>query len=67
MEDTYKSVLAFDGQDANAFYGVFDGHGGARASTYTAQNLFAAVQDEALFRDPEFALTRGHQRVGSPS
>ncbi|XP_031480957.1 probable protein phosphatase 2C 59 [Nymphaea colorata] len=49
MEDFYEtSIAGVDGEIVGLF-GVFDGHGGARAAEYVKQNLFSN-----LIRHPEF-------------
>jgi serine/threonine protein phosphatase PrpC len=43
MEDTYQAAVDLGGDPTKAFYGVFDGHGGAHASEYTAENLHKLI------------------------
>uniref|UniRef100_A0A6A7FWZ6 Protein phosphatase 2C n=1 Tax=Hirondellea gigas TaxID=1518452 RepID=A0A6A7FWZ6_9CRUS len=63
MEDTYRAVLNFSGDAMSGFYGVFDGHGGEKASSFSAKHMYTAVSNESLFRDPETALKRGYQQL----
>jgi len=64
MEDTYQAVLNIDGDALNALYGVFDGHGGKRASAFAAQRLFDVVEASGkLFSDPSRALVEGYLNV----
>ncbi|KAL0341260.1 UNVERIFIED_CONTAM: putative protein phosphatase 2C 25 [Sesamum radiatum] len=39
MEDRYAAVLCSEGDSKQAFFGVFDGHGGAGAAEFAAKNL----------------------------
>lgn len=65
MEDTYRAVWNVNGDSLSAFYGVFDGHGGERASTFSAKFMFSTLSKESLFRNPGHALKRGYQQVSS--
>ncbi|KAI3667760.1 hypothetical protein L6452_42829 [Arctium lappa] len=46
MEDRFKAVVDFNGQNKQAFFGVFDGHGGSKAAEFAAENLENRIQDE---------------------
>eukprot|EP00479_Gromia_sphaerica_P014839 TRINITY_DN9129_c0_g1_i1.p1 TRINITY_DN9129_c0_g1~~TRINITY_DN9129_c0_g1_i1.p1 ORF type:complete len:87 (+),score=21.97 TRINITY_DN9129_c0_g1_i1:168-428(+) len=64
MEDTYTSELKV--ANGIAFYGVFDGHGGHRASKYVAEKIWTKIHKNdttSLRDDPKSALIRGHQQV----
>jgi len=39
MEDTYQAAINLGGKPKHAFYGVYDGHGGHRASDFSAEHL----------------------------
>jgi protein phosphatase 1L len=39
MEDTYQAAINLGGKPKHAFYGVYDGHGGHRASDFAAEHL----------------------------
>ncbi|KAI3793230.1 hypothetical protein L1987_35846 [Smallanthus sonchifolius] len=39
MEDRYSAVVDLQGYSKQAFFGVFDGHGGAKAVEFSANNL----------------------------
>ncbi|CAN1180231.1 Probable protein phosphatase 2C 2 [Linum perenne] len=39
MEDRFSAVVDIHGDPKQAFFGVFDGHGGAKAAKYAAKNL----------------------------
>lgn len=39
MEDTHKIIPCLKGHLNNAFFGVYDGHGGSKAAKFVAQNL----------------------------
>ncbi|KAL6581234.1 hypothetical protein OROMI_007157 [Orobanche minor] len=46
MEDRYVAVVGSTGDFDQAFFGVFDGHGGAGAAEYAAKNLEKNVMTE---------------------
>ncbi|KAI3721032.1 hypothetical protein L2E82_32035 [Cichorium intybus] len=39
MEDRYSAVVGLQGDSKQAFFGVFDGHGGEKAAEFAAKNL----------------------------
>ncbi|KAK4385327.1 putative protein phosphatase 2C 25 [Sesamum angolense] len=53
MEDRYAAVLGLQGDSKQAFFGVFDGHGGAGAAEFAAQNLEKNVMNELSKRREE--------------
>ncbi|PWA41168.1 hypothetical protein CTI12_AA443730 [Artemisia annua] len=46
MEDRFKAVVEFNGQHKQAFFGVFDGHGGPKAAAFAAENLYKNIVTE---------------------
>nr|GMD22301.1 probable protein phosphatase 2C 25 [Ipomoea batatas] len=46
MEDRYSALLNLHGDPKQGIFGVFDGHGGAKAAEYAAQNLSKNILDE---------------------
>nr|GEZ24890.1 probable protein phosphatase 2C 25 [Tanacetum cinerariifolium] len=46
MEDRYSAVVGLQGDSKQAFFGVFDGHGGAKAAEYSAKNLNTNIMSE---------------------
>ncbi|KAI3760395.1 hypothetical protein L1987_50790 [Smallanthus sonchifolius] len=46
MEDRFKAVVEFNGQHKQAFFGVFDGHGGSKAAEFAAENLDTNIVNE---------------------
>ncbi|KAH6798050.1 Protein phosphatase 2C family protein [Perilla frutescens var. hirtella] len=46
MEDRYSTVLGFQGDQKQAFFGVFDGHGGTSAAEFAAENLDKNIINE---------------------
>lgn len=51
-----------------AFFGIFDGHGGAKAAEFAANNLQKNVLDEVIVRDEddvEEAVKRGYLNTDS--
>eukprot|EP01018_Ginkgo_biloba_P023426 Gb_01169 [translate_table: standard] len=49
MEDTYCATTEIHGDSKQAFFGVFDGHGGRRAADFAAENLGENILD-AVFK-----------------
>jgi len=49
MEDTYTVHENLDGLGNEAYFGVFDGHGGRRAADFAAQNLYEYISSDKLF------------------
>ncbi|KAG6583354.1 putative protein phosphatase 2C 25, partial [Cucurbita argyrosperma subsp. argyrosperma] len=46
MEDRYSAVVDLRGNSKEAFFGVFDGHGGAKAAEFAANNLEKNILNE---------------------
>lgn len=46
MEDRFKAVVEFNRQHKQAFFGVFDGHGGSIAAEFAAENLAKNILNE---------------------
>lgn len=53
MEDRYSAALNLQGDPKQAFFGVFDGHGGAKAAEFAADNLEKNILDEVVRRDDD--------------
>ncbi|KAK6122026.1 hypothetical protein DH2020_044233 [Rehmannia glutinosa] len=67
MEDRYVAVSGSKDSD-QAFFGVFDGHGGAGAAEYAANNVEKNVMNEVLKRTEESieeAVTQGYLTTDS--
>ncbi|WRX12559.1 PPM-type phosphatase-like domain - like 7 [Theobroma cacao] len=45
MEDRYSAVVNLTGDSKQAFFGVFDGHGGSKAAEFAAKNLDKKVME----------------------
>ncbi|CAA6663920.1 unnamed protein product [Spirodela intermedia] len=66
MEDGYGVITNIRGDPKQAFFGVFDGHGGRAAVDYVSKNLgkniVAALEDleQKGNGDPETAIVRGY-------
>jgi len=56
MEDTYQAAINLSGKSNQAFYGVYDGHGGHRASDFTAENLHKLILKSDYELQPQRAL-----------
>ncbi|KAE8688521.1 putative protein phosphatase 2C 25 [Hibiscus syriacus] len=51
MEDRFSASVELQGDSKQAFFGVFDGHGGAKAAEFAAQKLEKNIIDEVGRRD----------------
>ncbi|XP_044482427.1 probable protein phosphatase 2C 25 [Mangifera indica] len=51
MEDRYSAVTDFQGDSKQAIFGIFDGHGGAKAAEFAAENLDKNIFKEVMKRD----------------
>lgn len=57
MEDRYNIVGSVKGDFLSSFYGVFDGHGGARAAQFCAENMCRILTQNPVYdSDPSLAL-----------
>lgn len=68
MEDRYSAVVDLQGDQKQAFYGIFDGHGGAKAAEFAAENLDKNILDEILIREEdeiEEAVKQGYLNTDS--
>ncbi|XP_022752915.1 probable protein phosphatase 2C 25 [Durio zibethinus] len=50
MEDRFSASVKLQGDSKQAFFGVFDGHGGAKAAEFAARQLEKNVLDEVVRR-----------------
>ncbi|KAI8540116.1 hypothetical protein RHMOL_Rhmol09G0236900 [Rhododendron molle] len=53
MEDRYSAVVNIQGDSKQAFFGVFDGHGGAKAAEFAANNMGRNIMKEVTGRREE--------------
>ncbi|GAV66594.1 PP2C domain-containing protein, partial [Cephalotus follicularis] len=53
MEDRYSALVDVHGDPKQALFGVFDGHGGAKAAEFAAENLNKYILDEVVRRDED--------------
>ncbi|KAE9606017.1 hypothetical protein Lal_00025418 [Lupinus albus] len=68
MEDRYSATDNLRGESKLALFGVFDGHGGAKAAEFAAKNLEKNVLDEVIISDEEDigeAVKRGYLNTDS--
>ncbi|EXB94101.1 putative protein phosphatase 2C 25 [Morus notabilis] len=70
MEDRYSAALNLHGDPKQAFFGVFDGHGGAKAAEFAADNLEKNILVEVVRRSDdddeiEEAVKRGYLNTDS--
>lgn len=59
MEDTFRAELSVLGSSANAYFAVYDGHGGDNASRFLQEDLHKRIEEdpELLSDDPISAIT----------
>ncbi|XP_043723979.1 probable protein phosphatase 2C 25 [Telopea speciosissima] len=50
MEDRYSAVFDLQGDPKQAFFGIFDGHGGAKAAEFAAEKLDKNIMGELMRR-----------------
>ncbi|WJZ89100.1 hypothetical protein VitviT2T_008346 [Vitis vinifera] len=68
MEDRYSAVVDLQGDHKQAFFGIFDGHGGAKAAEFAAQNLKNNILDEVVRRgDDEIEESVKHGYLNTDS
>ncbi|XP_031271852.1 probable protein phosphatase 2C 25 [Pistacia vera] len=68
MEDRYSAVLDFQGDSKQAVFGIFDGHGGAKAAEFAAENLDKNILEEVMKRgehEIRDAVKRGYLNTDS--
>ncbi|CAL5404658.1 unnamed protein product [Camellia sinensis] len=53
MEDRYSALVNLLGDSKQAFFGVFDGHGGGKAAEFVAKNLDRNIMKEVMSRCEE--------------
>ncbi|CAI9774915.1 unnamed protein product [Fraxinus pennsylvanica] len=53
MEDRYSAVLDLQGDSKQAFFGVYDGHGGAGAAEFVSKNLDRNIMNKVATRTQE--------------
>ncbi|CAI5974640.1 unnamed protein product [Closterium sp. NIES-64] len=65
MEDAYQAITQFGTSPGNAFFGVFDGHGGTMAARFAAGNIAGNVLKAAQqgAESPEAALVEGFKET----
>ncbi|KAH7285829.1 hypothetical protein KP509_33G047800 [Ceratopteris richardii] len=51
MEDAHTAITNFQGKSNQAFFGVFDGHGGNQTAQYVAQNIGRHIGEAILSTD----------------
>ncbi len=82
MEDAYAAELKFKGNPQEAFFGIYDGHGGDEAAIATARGLPTAsgriaplhelvaqssLSDDALYRDAYLKMDKNFQNYSQNS
>lgn len=67
LEDRYAAVLGIHGDPKQAFFGVFDGHGGAGAAEFASTNLERNIMIEVSKRSDEIeeAVKEGYLATDS--
>ncbi|KAK4427132.1 putative protein phosphatase 2C 25 [Sesamum alatum] len=51
MEDRYSALVGLHGDSNQAYFGIFDGHGGSKAAEFAADNLNKNIIDELKRRE----------------
>lgn len=66
MEDRHSAALDLRGDPQMAFFGIFDGHGGSKASQFASENLCDRILEETITRtgDEESIKTEEAVRNG---
>ncbi|KAL9271112.1 putative protein phosphatase 2C 25 [Drosera capensis] len=68
MEDRFSAVVDVNGNEKQGFFGVFDGHGGAKAAEFAAENMKKNIMDEVMKRGQdgvEEAVRQGYLKTDS--
>ncbi|GAB2263213.1 hypothetical protein Droror1_Dr00004210 [Drosera rotundifolia] len=68
MEDRFSAVVDVNGDSKQGFFGVFDGHGGAKAAEFGVENMNKNIMDEVMRRgqdDVEEAVRQGYLKTDS--
>lgn len=63
MEDTYMASINLRGNPKQAFFGVFDGHGGARTSQFSAANLHKLIAQQDFVQEPAATLCTAFRQL----
>ncbi|KAG8714274.1 Protein phosphatase 2C 2, partial [Ceratobasidium sp. 394] len=59
MEDAHATVLKLDDHTNNAFFAVFDGHGGSTVAKYAGKHVHERLKSDAEYqKDYKAALKR---------
>ena len=53
MEDNHKAIVNVLGDSKQAFFGVFDGHGGRNAAAFAAENIGQNIVDAMISMEDE--------------
>ncbi|MBA0552763.1 hypothetical protein Golob_023542 [Gossypium lobatum] len=56
MEDRFSASVELQGDTKQAFFGIFDGHGGAKAAEFAAQKLEKNILDQVITRRDNTAV-----------
>lgn len=61
MEDSHTHILSLNDDPSAAFFGVFDGHGGAKIANFVSKNLHKMVTEREEYKSQnyEVALVQG--------
>ena len=64
MEDAHVALPVPEGTGVDAFFGVFDGHGGSRAAEWVSHNMYSALLNADAFKEGDMARAM-HQAFAS--
>ncbi|ELU44409.1 protein phosphatase type 2C [Rhizoctonia solani AG-1 IA] len=54
MEDAHTTVLKLDSQSNNAFFAVFDGHGGSTVAKYAGSHVHERLKSDAGYQSKDY-------------
>ncbi|CAE6502692.1 unnamed protein product [Rhizoctonia solani] len=54
MEDAHATVLKLDPQSNNAFFAVFDGHGGSTIAKYAGSHIHERLKSDASYQSKDY-------------
>ncbi|KAG8936301.1 Protein phosphatase 2C 2 [Tulasnella sp. 419] len=64
MEDAHSTVLHIGDDDNNAFFAVYDGHGGSSAAKYAGENLYKRLASDQSYKDKDYTPALKHAFLG---
>ncbi|GJJ15760.1 hypothetical protein Clacol_010038 [Clathrus columnatus] len=67
MEDAHATILNLDESESekNAFFAVYDGHGGSSVAKFSGENVHRRLVKEAAYRERQFELALKNAFLGT--